>query len=143
MVKSLSAVTYRIQKNRQAACKVVHFNRLWKIGGPPEFTWSSIPSPESATGRGDDAGVVPTSDDVTAMRDTRGDAGVIPASDTVAAEHVLGREIGAVAMEHPRRQPGPDESPPGAGDRSPAQNRPQRPQRQRRRPEYLRSYNCH
>ena len=143
VVKSLSAVTYRIQKNRQAACKVVHFNRLWKIGGPPEFTWSSIPSPESATGRGDDAGVVPTSDDVTAMGDTRGDAGVIPASDTVAAEHVLGREIGAVAMEHPRRQPGPDESPPGAGDRSPAQNRSQRPQRQRRRPEYLRSYNCH
>ena len=39
LVKKLSAVTYRIQKNPQAACKVVHFNRLWKVGVSPSFSW--------------------------------------------------------------------------------------------------------
>ena len=40
LVKKLSAVTYRIQKNPQAACKVVHFNRLWKVGVSPSFSWA-------------------------------------------------------------------------------------------------------
>ena len=141
VVKSLSDVTFRIQKNRQAACKVVHFNRLWKIKGPAEFTWRSTPSPGPATGRGDGAGVIPTLD-VTTMRDAGEDAGIVPTPDSVATEHVLDRGMGAMAMGHPRRRPGLDEPLSGAGDRNPAQSRSLRPQRQRRRPEYLRTYDC-
>lgn len=39
VVKRLSDVTYRIQKIGEGALKVVHFNRLWKIEGPPHFSW--------------------------------------------------------------------------------------------------------
>ena len=39
ILKRLSAVTYRIQKHPRGKPKVVHFNRLWKMKGLPEFSW--------------------------------------------------------------------------------------------------------
>ena len=40
VVQKLSSVVYRIRKRRNAALKVVHYNRLWKIDGDPKFSWS-------------------------------------------------------------------------------------------------------
>ena len=85
VVKSLSAVTYRMQKNKQATCKVVHYNRLWKIRGPPRFSWRCTPSQEPAPGRGEAAGIAPTSDS-TATGDAGEDTGVAPTSDAIVME---------------------------------------------------------
>ena len=131
VVKTLSAVTYRIQKNRQAACKVVHYNRLWKIRGPPKFSWGDTPSQETAPGRGEAAGIAPTSN-ATAMGDAGEGAGVAPASDATVMEG---------ADEDAGVAPGPDELRPGGRD--PARTRHQRPQRERRRPPYLQIYDCY
>ena len=40
ILKALSAVTYRIRAPGKTTCKVVHFNRLWRMKGPPKFTWT-------------------------------------------------------------------------------------------------------
>ena len=40
VVKVLSAVTYRICASGKTACKVVHFNRLWRMKGQPKLSWT-------------------------------------------------------------------------------------------------------
>ena len=40
IVKVLSAVTYRIRAPGKVACKVVHFNRLWRMKGQPKLSWT-------------------------------------------------------------------------------------------------------
>ena len=40
ILKALSAVTYRIRAPGKTSCKVVHFNRLWRMKGQPKFTWT-------------------------------------------------------------------------------------------------------
>ena len=39
VVQRMSSVTYRIQRKKGSALKVVHYNRLWKIRGQPHFSW--------------------------------------------------------------------------------------------------------
>ena len=43
ILKALSAVTYRIRAPGKTKCKVVHFNRLWRVKGQPKFTWTGDP----------------------------------------------------------------------------------------------------
>ena len=49
VTEKLSSVTYRIQKGKHSAPKVVHFNRLWKSKGPPKFTWEDGPGTGGAS----------------------------------------------------------------------------------------------
>ena len=135
VVKRLSAVTYRIQRNRHSACKVVHFNRLWKIKGAPRFSWTSgsversssrdAPSPEQDMGSSGTAG-----------------AGIFSNSDDAAPEVAPGSDARSESPTDPS-QPLPDSQQPNAGARdstSPAQHR--RSQRRRGPPSYLLDYDC-
>ena len=106
VVKKLSAVTYRIQKNKQSPCKVVHFNRLWKFKGPPKFSWGNPASPDEL--RSNDAGPE--------------DAGIGPASDS--------DPVSATAVSTPFHLPSP-----AARNRDPAAaDPPHRRSDRRRRP---------
>ena len=146
IVKRLSAVTYRIQKHKHAACKVVHFNRLWKIGGPPKFSWTSG-SGGSDTSTPDrtprDAGIIPT-----LTRAPEDDDGTIPNPRCIASGDtglrsgdLTKRDIPQTDPVTPKAEPSPSNPPDeAAGDRIPAAAapHPRRSQRPRRPPVFLR-----
>lgn len=49
VVQKMSAVTYRIQRKKGSALKVVHHNRLWKSRGAPQFSWRTEPAAEASS----------------------------------------------------------------------------------------------
>ena len=132
VVKKLSAVTYRIQKNRQAACRVVHFNRLWKAGESPNLSW--LENSEADAGQ--------------ATRDPSPSAEATAATDTLPSTSPapVARDPDPASVALPRRRswrrrgPPPSTSPaPVARDPDPASVAPPRRRswRRRRPPEYL------
>ena len=50
----MSSVAYRIRRRKGSALKVVHLNRLWKIRGPPRFSWKTKEETKGSDGRGSD-----------------------------------------------------------------------------------------
>ena len=96
IVTRLSAVTYRIQRNRQAACRVVHFNRLWKAGGSPGFSWMG--------GSGADAAPVAGNPSPAAVTPPRRSS--LAAADTLssAPPAQVARDPSPAAVTPPRRR---------------------------------------
>ena len=134
VVTKLSAVTYRIQRNRHSACKVVHFNRLWKMKGSPRFSWT-----------GGSVGCNPSQDALSPEQDIgiagAAGAGIFPTSVDATPESVPGSD----ARSQPRTestQPHPDSQLYNAGDPDLVVPAQQRPQRRRRPPSYLLGFDC-
>ena len=126
IIKRLSAVTYRIQRSRHAACKVVHFNRLWKARGSPRFSWDSGHSTHPPGPGVMSAGITSTSDDPgTVLAAEAGGDGIVPAPSS--------------SPEHPHELPGQPTAQPVTGNQVPVDvaGHQRRSQRNRRPPDYL------
>ena len=54
VIQKMSSVTYRIRRRKSSALKVVHLNRLWKIRGPPRFSWKTKEETKGSDGKGSD-----------------------------------------------------------------------------------------
>lgn len=128
IVKRLSAVTYRVQRSKHSGCRVVHFNRLWKTKGPPQFSWTS--------------------------GSTRGGAGS-PEAGVGAQEGIIPPVPCAAVQSHPESELSPGllggvpggisvspVTPATSGNRDPDPLGRCRPQRFPRRPRYLQDYDC-
>lgn len=89
IMKALSAVTYRIQAPGKTTCKVVHFNRLWRVKGQPKFTWTE--DPRRGTGARGCGGPVPSGPAAKAAPATdHMESGLIPAP---GAAHLLNDSV--------------------------------------------------
>ena len=151
IVKRLSAVTYRIRKNRHAACKVVHFNRLWRIGGPSKFSWAgglgssdasdeTIPPDDSPGQSGivpnrsraqSNAGIIPNHADATPRPGRFRSPPGGPAGETTPPD---GTQSQSGIIPNRARVPGHAGTIP---DLAAVTSRPRRSQRDRRPPSYL------
>ena len=125
VTEKLSSVTYRIQKGKHSAPKVVHFNRLWKSKGPPKFTWEDGPGTGGASS--------PTSD---VPDNRREDVGIIPTTAPTAEGSRSIPAPGVAAGTGEVVGPRDGTEPPAAGDRPPPDARPRRC---RRPPDYFQS----
>ena len=132
VVKRLSSVTYRVQKSKNSAPKVVHFNRLWKCKGPPEFTWGN--SSRGSTRPGDD---VPKTEEgsagtLTTTAASARQGGIIPTMATGGARESCS-DSGSASSSNPSghanytRDPTPVTAP----------YSPRRSQRRRKPPDYF------
>ena len=146
VVKVLSAVTYMIRAPGKTACKVVHFNRLWRMKGQARFSWKD--GPRRAGGEQDLSGPLhslpgfPDADADAASAAGRVESGISPALDADRSRDVSLQEgpsvspgAGSAPTEIPRMTASITDHP-GAIRTLSADGR-RRSERRRVRPDYL------